>query len=623
MADITGKTRRGEVLHYVSVNDGGTQQANYNNDGAIGENAVAIGPQALAFKDKTVSIGHEAGALSAGDGAVAIGAKAQSIQIGAVAIGWGTSAIGESVAIGGGQAVTRGAKTSGAYGVAIGPGAQVGYASVGIGFGRHLGVDSVGIGYDAGIGLAGKGSVSVGHASHATENYSTSVGYFTSCSAEHAVALGSDAKGNRAAGVVGYDPATGVASTDATSAWKATRAAVSVGDERAVGGTLTRQIVNVAAGTEDTDAVNVAQLKAAAQTTSGGTSTYFHANTNDATQGAGNATTNLGLADEKGGAVGRYAVTAGLEATANHYGTAIGWQAKTVRGASVAIGTAAQTQAAQAVAIGAGNGGTGLAGAAVHAQKSIAIGSNSVAGGGGQYVGTNISESQILAVGFGATATGDQAVAVGADAFAEGASGVAVGNDDLITASKANDDGVSFATATNGGGLATVFQNFVGRPLVDVSNLYVPTYAKGHGSTAVGSQAQSLGAFATTVGTQALAANFGGTAVGMAAHAEQEHSVAVGSGSVATGYAERTMYDPAANANVSMYINDTLERLVDNTNTISVGKHVTDSATGLRDPNTSITRRITNVGAGMTDNDAVNVGQLKRLVQELVNRGVL
>ena len=59
---------------------------------------------------------------------------------------------------------------------------------------------------------------------------------------------------------MGYDLATGTTSTETNSTWKSTAAAVSVGD---VENGITRQITSVAAGTADTDAVNVAQLKKA------------------------------------------------------------------------------------------------------------------------------------------------------------------------------------------------------------------------------------------------------------------------------------------------------------------------------------------------------------------------
>ena len=86
------------------------------------------------------------------------------------------------------------------------------------------------------------------------------LGYNTDVIRNGGVALGSESVASVDKGIAGYDPATGTASISNSPTWKSTVAAVSVGDS--TGETvLTRQITNVAAGTEDTDAVNVAQLK--------------------------------------------------------------------------------------------------------------------------------------------------------------------------------------------------------------------------------------------------------------------------------------------------------------------------------------------------------------------------
>lgn len=84
------------------------------------------------------------------------------------------------------------------------------------------------------------------------------LGHNTDVSTEGGVALGSGSKATVAAGAVGYDILTNAPSTDTSSTWKSTASAVSVGD---VANGATRQITSVAAGTNDTDAVNVAQLK--------------------------------------------------------------------------------------------------------------------------------------------------------------------------------------------------------------------------------------------------------------------------------------------------------------------------------------------------------------------------
>ena len=86
----------------------------------------------------------------------------------------------------------------------------------------------------------------------------TTIGYDAKASVEGGVALGYKSNATVDKGAAGYDISTKAASTDTTSTWKATASAVSVGD---VANDVTRQITSVAAGTNDTDAVNVAQLK--------------------------------------------------------------------------------------------------------------------------------------------------------------------------------------------------------------------------------------------------------------------------------------------------------------------------------------------------------------------------
>ena len=91
-----------------------------------------------------------------------------------------------------------------------------------------------------------------------TVNDAVAIGHNTEVSAEGGVALGYKSNATVDKGAAGYDISTKAASTDTSSTWKATAAAVSVGD---VANDVTRQITSVAAGTNDTDAVNVAQLK--------------------------------------------------------------------------------------------------------------------------------------------------------------------------------------------------------------------------------------------------------------------------------------------------------------------------------------------------------------------------
>ena len=84
------------------------------------------------------------------------------------------------------------------------------------------------------------------------------LGFNANASFDGSVALGAGSLADTKAGIFGWDPGTQQASTLDSPVWKSSWAAVSVGDS-----THTRQITRVAAGSADTDAVNVAQLKAA------------------------------------------------------------------------------------------------------------------------------------------------------------------------------------------------------------------------------------------------------------------------------------------------------------------------------------------------------------------------
>ena len=105
-------------------------------------------------------------------------------------------------------------------------------------------------------------SVVIGSAdSNATQMTSddiVAVGYNSYATASGGAAFGSGSVAGTAAGYAGYDPLTNLLSLNTSPAWKSTRGAVSVGD---ISKGITRQITGVAAGTQDTDAINVAQLK--------------------------------------------------------------------------------------------------------------------------------------------------------------------------------------------------------------------------------------------------------------------------------------------------------------------------------------------------------------------------
>ena len=102
--------------------------------------------------------------------------------------------------------------------------------------------------------------------------YATALGTAAKATVTQGVALGSFSTADRAGGILGYDPLTKKESTSNTAAWKSVLGAVSVGGQvnysDGTTGQATRQITNVAAGSADTDAVNVAQLKQVQQSVS-------------------------------------------------------------------------------------------------------------------------------------------------------------------------------------------------------------------------------------------------------------------------------------------------------------------------------------------------------------------
>ncbi|MBB5073906.1 autotransporter adhesin, partial [Bartonella callosciuri] len=109
-----------------------------------------------------------------------------------------------------------------------------------------------------------KDAIAIGSHAQAEKSYSVAIGSNALVRVKDGVAIGGGSVSLTQKGILGYDPATNESSTDNSIAWKSTAGAFNIGE---VGGEdgrgqLTRQITGVAAGIQDTDAVNVAQLKA-------------------------------------------------------------------------------------------------------------------------------------------------------------------------------------------------------------------------------------------------------------------------------------------------------------------------------------------------------------------------
>lgn len=170
---------------------------------------------------------------------IAFGTKSVSDALGGIALGNSAQALGtNSIAIG------RQAIASKEYSVVIGAHTDK----------KGTGSNVTAVGQQTEV--LGNHSTAVGMAAKANVERATAIGSYANALAAGSVALGAGSTASREAGVQGYDPLTGDKSAKTIFAWKSTKGAVSVG-----GVGVTRQIINVAAGTEDSDAVNVAQLK--------------------------------------------------------------------------------------------------------------------------------------------------------------------------------------------------------------------------------------------------------------------------------------------------------------------------------------------------------------------------
>ena len=282
------------ALKYVSINS--TDVPNKDNTGAKANNSIAIGPNASTDTAATSSVAIGDGANTTGRSTVALGLSAQAASANATALGANSIASeDDTVAVGHGAkatdgnasafgadaiasniestAIGHGTAASGASSTALGSRAKAaGTAGVGIGMLANATKDySIAIGgessstADNSIAIGRKSSVSendgiaIGTRSNASAAKSIAIGDGASATTADGVAIGSKSVASTAAGVAGYNANTGRTDTYANltgATLTSTLGGVAVGTTG-----QTRQINYVAAGTADTDAVNVAQLK--------------------------------------------------------------------------------------------------------------------------------------------------------------------------------------------------------------------------------------------------------------------------------------------------------------------------------------------------------------------------
>lgn len=219
--------------------------ANYYNDGAKGSASMAFG----------------VGTTAEGDHSLSMGVRSSASGLNSLAIGYDNTASGtQSVAVG------NGTNASGNFSVAMGLGAEAGTKNDDVESTENGAAVAVGFGASA----ANTGSAAYGYYANAGAINASAFGTSASTTVEGGVALGAHSVANRDKGSTGYlapDMTNPANAADATT-WVSTSGAVSLGgadptvDESENKKKITRQITNLAAGSADSDAVNVAQLKA-------------------------------------------------------------------------------------------------------------------------------------------------------------------------------------------------------------------------------------------------------------------------------------------------------------------------------------------------------------------------
>ena len=574
---------------------------------------------------------------SGSDQNVAVGLT-NTVSGGSVVIGTNSVAEALGTSIGHGNNILGDLYTGGQWRVAVGNYITAkGDKAVAIGNGVNVNAwGAIGIGANDPIGwtrtiVSGKNAMAIGSAAQATDENALALGYKsvvtgknatavgtnTKASEANGVALGADSVADTAAGIAGYDPSAKAASTDKTSTWKATRAAVSVG-----GGTsgYTRQITNVAAGSADTDAVNVAQLKKVQTQLDANSVHYF--STKSSQTGTG---TNY-LND---GAIGTDSIVIGINSSSKGSNSTVLGNNVSVVGdknnfnSSIVVGQNIDVDGThnavfatdyengdyrvtkvfgeQNTVLGVGNlvGYTAVQNGNewtytkndYGSDQNVAVGLLNTVSGGSIAVGTS-SEVETLGTSFGHANKiqgsmmegGQLRIALGNYLTVKGEMGLAVGNSAKV------DGDWAIAIGNNNRDETT-------------------TTAQGAYAIALGTNAKATNTSALALGTSSEVSGFYATALGTAAKATVTQGVALGSFSTANRDGGEFGYDPLTKK-VSTSSDAAWKSVL---GAVSVGGQVNynDGTTG------QATRQITNVAAGSADTDAVNVAQLKQVQQSV------
>ncbi|AQT51966.1 MULTISPECIES: ESPR-type extended signal peptide-containing protein [Burkholderia cepacia complex] len=507
---------------YVKV--GGTVAATAS--GNVANIAIGSGANAAstAAGAATVALGANANATG-GDGAIALGTNATASGEGSIATGLRANASGLKA-----MALGEDSKASSNYGIALG----------------------------AGTSAAGVGAITIGTATSAGGDHSMALGFRSSAQAQGANAFGDSASvaaGATDSVAIGTQASVGANVTNSVALGAGSAATrndtISVGN--ATTG-VTRQITNMAAGTEQTDAVNVSQLEPVVTALGGGAAIDP---TSGLVTGPSYALANGGTQTTIGGALGE--LDKGLT-TAN---TNIAQNAADITTINNKLSTSLDNKFIKV------DGTTDATASGNVSNIAIGSGANAVSSTGNATIalGANANATGVdgaIAIGSASTASGSGSIATGLRANAGGMKAMALGEDSQASSNY----GIALGAGTNAAGVGAI-------------TIGTSAAASGDHSMAMGfrssAQAQGANAFGDSASVAAGATDSVAIGTQASVGANVTNSVALGAGSAATR-------------------NDT----------ISVGNATT-----------GVTRQITNMAAGTEQTDAVNVSQLEPVVTAL------
>ena len=607
---------------------------------AKGTDAIAVGPEAIASGVSSIAMGANANATATGS--VALGATANASQVAAVALGrnamaatTGGISIGDNAGVNSVQGQTNdrtdliaigrntGQNVVGNRNIALGVGAGSNLSAdadsssddniaIGVNAGSNInGDDNIAIGRNANANVsqitesvaigsdvdATTGSTVLGNSAKATGGgYATVVGYGARVTGDSGTALGRDSEASTNNVALGTSSIANGTSTDAAYLTDETKASgfniVSVGQAG-----QERRITNVAAGSNNTDAVNVSQLKQAQQKVAdliGGQTTVNNAGNfggyiveledtvgtkhqyktvaeaiNAVSSGQisvlpGNAVlytadgriTNLTAGTSGTDAVNLNQLNAAIAANGQHHvsinSTEPANQNNTGAAAtnSLAIGAAVTTSntATNSVAMGFDT--------AANAQNSVAIGNNQTQANGISSIAmgqnTKAKSTNNIAMGTNASSNGTDSIAIGKNIqidYTTDTSNYAVGMGSEAEVQNA-DQAIAIGRKAivqgdNGNAIghealaaeaqATALGNHAQALSTNTNAIGNYAVASGTSSNAIGNQADATAANATAIGTSARAYAAGANALGNSAQALQQDATAIGTSAKASG----------------------------------------------------------------------------------------